>query len=184
MTTDEKVELVAAVWETHGLAPALAAVELLKSTWYYHRRHKVSYEEKYAHVRPLLEKIACEHPAYGIPRITAELPDTYDQVINHKVVQRPLPSWDLALLRSVRVRLSYALNGAKDNPEMESFIGRFKTEGHSLFLDAHDIAELRTVVAERMRYYNAERRHSSIGYLPPLAYIERVLSGFAERALA
>ena len=62
MTTEEKVGLVASVWETRGLAPALAAVELPKSTWYYHRRHKVSYEEKYAHVRPLLEKIACEHP--------------------------------------------------------------------------------------------------------------------------
>lgn len=62
------------------------------------------------------------------------------------------------------MRLSYALNGAKDNPEMESFNGRFKPEGHSLFLDAHDIAELRTVVAERMQYYNSERRHSSIGY--------------------
>lgn len=301
MTTEERVELVASVWETHGLAPALAAVELPKSTWYYHRRHKVSYEEKHAHVRPLLEKIACEHPAYGIPRITAELQDTYDLAINHKVVQRLLQSWELALLRSTRapkpsrvrqvivisgeranlvaqmeqiglfevaytdftelvyadgtrkaylmpiighvckmaygwavgqqdntalaleaweaaratfqelaipyagmvvhhdqdsvytsydwtgqlllqdrVRLSYALNGAKDNPEMESFIGRFKTEGHSVFLEAHNVAELRTVVAERMHYYNAKRRHSSIGYLPPLTYIERVRSGFAK----
>ena len=301
MTTEAKVELVASAWEMHGLAPALAAVELPKSTWYYHHRHKVSYEEKYARMRPLLEKIACEHPAYGIPRITVELRDTYDLVINHKVVQRLLQSWDLALLRSVRVpkpsrvrqvivtsgkranlvaqmeqiglfevaytdftelvyadgtrkaylmpiighvckmaygwavgqqdntalaleaweaakatfqelaipyagmvvhhdqdsvytsydwigqllrqdrvRLSYALNGAKDNPEMESFNGRFKTEGHSLFLEARDIVELRTVVAEHMRYYNTERRHSSIGYLPPLTYIERVRSGFIE----
>ena len=301
MTTEEKVELVASVLETHGLEPALAAVELSKSTWYYHRRHKVSYEEKYAHLRPLLEEIARQHPAYGIPRVTAELRDTYGQVINHKVVQRLLQLWDLALLRSVRVpkpsrvrrvivtageranlvaqmeqirlfevaytdftelvyadgtrkaylmpiighvckmaygwavgqrantalaleawdaakatfqelaipyagmivhhdqdsvytsydwtgqlllqdrgRLSYALNGAKDNPEMESFNGRFKTEGHSLFLEAHNIAELHTVVAERMHYYNTKRRHSSIGYLPPLTYIERVRSGFAE----
>jgi len=103
MTTEEKVGLMASVWETHGLAPALAAVELPKSTWYYHRRHKVSYEEKYAHMRPLLEKIACEHPAYGIPRITAELRDTYDLVINHEVVQRLLQSWEMALLRSVWV---------------------------------------------------------------------------------
>ena len=295
------MELVASVWETHGLEPALAAVELSKSTWYYHRRHKVSYEEKYAHLRPLLEEIACQHPAYGIPRVTVELRDTYGQVINHKVVQRLLQLWDLALLRSVRVpkpsrvrrvivtageranlvaqmeqirlfemaytdftelvyadgtrkaylmpiighvckmaygwavgqrantalaleaweaakatfqelaipyagmivhhdqdsvytsydwtgqlllqdrvRLSYALNGAKDNPEMESFNGRFKTEGHSLFLEAHNIAELHTVVAERMCYYNTKRRHSSIGYLPPLTYIKRVRSGFAE----
>jgi hypothetical protein len=26
--------------------------------------------------------------------------------------------------------------GAKDNPEMEPLYGRFKTEGHSLFLEA------------------------------------------------
>lgn len=301
MTTEEKVELVASVWETDGLAPALAAVGLPKSSWYYHRRHKVSYAEKYAHVRPLLEKIARQHPAYGIPRITAELQDTYEQVINHKVVQRLLQLWDLALLRSVRapkpsrvrrvivaageranlvaqmeqiglfevaytdftellyadgtrkahlmpiighvgkmaygwavsqranadlalgaweaakatfqqlaipcagmivhhdqdsvytgyrwtgqlllvdqVRLSYALNGAKDNPEMESFNGRFKTEGRSLFLDAQTLSQLRAVVGEQMRYYNVERRHSSIGYLPPLTYIERARSDFAE----
>jgi len=296
MTTEEKVELVASVWETHGLAPALAAVELSRSTWYYHRRHKVSYEEKYARVRPLLEKIARQHPAYGIPRVTAELHDTYGQAINHKVVQQLLKLWDLTLLRSARapkpsrvrqvivavgeranlvaqmeqiglfevsytdftellyadgtrkaylmpiighackmaygwavskrantelaleaweaakatfqqlvipyagmimhhdqdsvytshrwtgqllledrVRLSYALNGAKDNPEMESFNGRFKTEGRSLFLDAETIGELRVVVGKQMRYYNTERRHSSTGYLPPLTYIERAL---------
>ena len=298
MTTKEKVELVASVWETHGLAPALAAVELPKSTWYYHRRHGVSYAERYAHVRPLLETIAREHPAYGILRITVELRERYDQVINHKVVQRLLQTWDLALLRSARapkpsrvrqvivaagqranlvaqmtriglfqvaytdftelrfadgrrkaylmpiighickmaygwavgeqanttlaleawemakatfhkhdivhegmvvhhdqdpvytgyrwtgqllledkVLLSYTLNGAKDNPEMESFNGRFKVEGHSLFLDARNVAELRAVVAERMHYYNTRRRHSSIGYRPPLTYIERVRSG-------
>lgn len=301
MTTEEKVELVASVWETHGLAPALAVVELPKSTWYYHRRQKVSYAEKYAHVRPLLETIAREHPAYGILRTTVELRERYDQVVNHKVVQRLLQLWDLALLRSARapkpsrvrqvimvagqranlvaqmtqvglfqvaysdftalrfadgrrkvylmpiightckmaygwavgeqantalaleawemakatfhkhdivyegmvvhhdqdpvytgyrwtgqllledkVLLSYTLNGAQDNPEMESFNGRFKVEGHSLFLDARNVAELRAVVAERMHYYNSERRHSSIGYLSPLTYIERVRSGFVE----
>ena len=303
MTAEEKVELVASVWETHGLAPALAAVELPKSTWYYHRRHKVSYAEKYAHVRPLLEIIAREHPAYGILRTTVELREMYGQVINHKVVQRLLQLWDLALLRSVRApkpsrvrqvivaagkrvnlvaqmtrvglfevaytdftelrladgrrkaylmpiightckmaygwavgeqantalaleawkmakttfhkhdiayegmvvhhdqdpvytgyrwtgqlllqdraHLSYALNGAKDNPEMESFNGRFKTEGRSLFLDAQTLSELRAVVGEQMRYYNTERRHSSLGYLPPLTYIERARSASAGQA--
>jgi len=102
MTTEEKVALVASVWETHGLAPALAAVELPKSTWYYHRRHNVSYADKYAHVRLLLETIAREHPAYGILRTTVELRETYDLVINQKVVQRPLQLWDLALLRSAQ----------------------------------------------------------------------------------
>jgi putative transposase len=298
MTTTEKVARVAEVWETHGLAPALAAVELPKSTWYYHQQQKVPYTEKYAHVRPLLEEIAREHPAYGLPRIMVELRDTYGLEINHKVVQRLLQLWDLSLLRSIRppqpggirqaietagqyanlvaqqsqiglfevaytdfteltyadgarkaylmpiighvcklaygwavgpradttlalaawemakstfqelaipytglimhhdqdpvytgygwarqlvlkdqVRLSYTLDGAKDNPAMESFNGRFKTENHSLFLDAPDMSALRAVVAERMHYYNTVRRHSSLGYVAPCTFIEQVHAG-------
>lgn len=34
------------------------------------------------------------------------------------------------------VRLSYALGGPKDNPEMESFFGRFKVENRSFLLGA------------------------------------------------
>lgn len=297
MSTAEKVELVAAVWETYGLASALAAVALPKSSWYYHRGHKVVYEEKYAHLRPILGEIARKHPSYGIPRIVVELREIYAQVINHKVVQRLLPLWDLSLLRNVRrpkpssiqkairvagkranlvaqpdqiglfmviytdftelvyadgarkaylmpiishackmafgwavgrnanttlalkawheakvtfrrlsisfegmivhhdqdsvytgygwnsqllledkARLSYALNGAKDNPEMESFNGRFKTENRSLFLDAQSVDELRNIVAQRMDYYNTERRHSSLDYVAPLLYIQQMRS--------
>jgi transposase InsO family protein len=44
----------------------------------------------------------------------------------------------------------------------------------SLFLEAQSVAELITVVDERMRYYNTRRRHSSIGYVPPLTYIKRM----------
>ncbi len=84
--------------------------------------------------------------------------------------------WTSQLLLKDRSRLSYALGGAKDNPEMESFNGRFKGEGHSLFLEAQNLGELVTVVDERMRYYNTERRHSSIGCVPPSTYIERARS--------
>lgn len=61
-------------------------------------------------------------------------------------------------------------------PEKESFIGRFKTEGHSLFLEARSLDELIAIVDDRMHYYNTERRHSSVGYVPPLTYIERARS--------
>ncbi|MBU2447578.1 MAG: integrase core domain-containing protein [Bacteroidetes bacterium] len=297
MSTAEKVELVASVWETYGLAPAIAAVELPKSSWYYHRGPKVVYEEKYIHLRPTLEEIARKHPSYGIPRVTIELRENYDQKVNHKIVQRLLKLWDLSLLRSARrpkpspiqrvirtvgeranlvtkmaeiglfqvaytdftelvyadgarkaclmpiighvckmaygwavgerndtylalqawqmakdtfqqlaipydgmivhhdqdsiytgyrwtaqlliedhARLSYALNGAKDNTEMESFNGHFKTENRSLFLDAQSLAELCNIVTARMHYYNAERRHSSLDYVSPLAYIQRMRS--------
>jgi len=82
--------------------------------------------------------------------------------------------WTSQLLLKDGLRVSYALRGAKDNPEMESFHGRFKTEGHSLFLEAQTIGELISVVDGRMCYYNTERRHSSLGYVPPLTYIEQV----------
>jgi len=64
---------------------------------------------------------------------------------------------------------------------MESFNGRFKTEGHSLFLEAQSSDDLVAVVDDRMCYYNTERRHSSIGYVPPLTYIERMRSDLNTR---
>jgi putative transposase len=294
MTTKQRVDLVEEVQEEYGLAPALKAVELPKSTWYYHQKEKVSYEAKYAHLRSLLEKIARQHPEYGYRRTTKELRNTYHKIINHKVVQRLHRLWELALLRTTRVprpsairqiiqkangranlitdldliepfqvaytdftelryadggekaylmpildhtsklvygwvvgesantklaltawkkakqtfidlqipyqgliihhdqdsvytsydwtgqlllkdnvRLSYALGGAKDNPEMESFISRFKSEGHSLFLDAQSLPELAEVVNQRMHYHNVERLHSSIGYRSPLDFIQQ-----------
>jgi len=299
MRPEQKVSLVKAVKDTYGLNCALTAVDLPKSTWYYHQDDKVDYEEKYAHLRPILEAIARKYPEYGLPRIMVELRDVHHCHVNHKVVERLLGLWDLSILRGTRrrkpsgvqraileaggkanlvaqmekiglfeviytdftellyadghrkailmpiighaskmafgwavgesddtplalrawkraketfqglsisfagmvmhhdrdpvytgygwtsqlllkdeLRLSYALRGAKDNPEMESFNGRFKTEGHSLFLEAQSLDELVAIVDDRMCYYNTERRHSSIGYVPPLTYIERTRSDF------
>ena len=81
--------------------------------------------------------------------------------------------WTSQLLVKDGLRLSYALGGAKDNPEMESFNGRFKTEGESLFSEAQTLEELKTIVAERIQYYNAERRHSSLNDVSPLTFIAR-----------
>jgi len=81
--------------------------------------------------------------------------------------------WSSQVLVKDKARLSYALNGAKDNPEMESFNGRFKTENRSLFLDAQNVSELRKIVTQRMHYYNTHRRHSSLDYISPQAYIQR-----------
>jgi transposase InsO family protein len=297
MTSEQKVTLVETAKDTYGLNLALATIDLPKSTWYYHQKHKVAYEEKYADLFSILEEIARAHPEYGVPRIMPELRDEHHIDVNHKVVERLLGIWDLSILRSTlrprpssvqkviteagelanlvvqmdeiglfqvlytdfteilyadgdrkailmpiighvskmafgwaigqsrgtalalqawehakgtfqqmgisyvrmimhhdrdsvytgyewtsqlllkdKSRLSYALRGAKDNPEMESFNGRFKGEGHSLFLEAQSLGELTTVVDERMWYYNTERRHSSIGYVPPLMYIKRARS--------
>ncbi len=80
-------------------------------------------------------------------------------------------AWTAQLLLDDDVRISYALRGARDNPEIESFHGRFKEENRSLFLDAEDLSELQAVVARRIRYYNRERRHSSLGNRSPMAFL-------------
>jgi putative transposase len=80
--------------------------------------------------------------------------------------------WTSRLLLKDRVQLSYALNGAGDNPEIEGFNSRFKTENQSLFNEARTFEELVGILAERFQYYNRERRHSAIGYLAPLSYVK------------
>jgi putative transposase len=293
MSTEQKVALASETYEDFSLATVLAALQLPRSTWYYHKSNGMSYTEKYHHLREPLEMIARQHPGYGYRRTTPELWEIYGYHVNHKVVQRLHQAWDLPLIRGTKqpkpsgirqvitaagdrvnliagkeaiepfrvaytdfteliyadgrkkaylipildhasklvlgwavgeravtalalqaweqatqtlgkrgvclkgmiihhdqdpvftsyawtsqllledhVRVSYALNGARDNPEMESFFSRFKTENRSLLLDAQTLDELIALVAERMGYYNSERRHSTIGYRAPLAYIE------------
>ncbi|MGH2536184.1 MAG: transposase [Candidatus Promineifilaceae bacterium] len=81
--------------------------------------------------------------------------------------------WTGQLLLRDRLHLSYTLDGARDNPEVEAFFSRFKNENRSLLLDAATIEALVQVVTERMSYYNKVRRHSKLGYLPPWTYLER-----------
>jgi transposase InsO family protein len=81
--------------------------------------------------------------------------------------------WAAQLLLDDRLRLSYALRGAKDNPLMESFNSRFKEEGRSLFLEAQNLGELTQVVDQRMDYHNTDRRHSTLGYVAPLIFIHQ-----------
>ena len=47
--------------------------------------------------------------------------------------------WTGQLLFEDHLRVSYALNRGRDNPEMESFISRFKAENRSLLLDAQTL---------------------------------------------
>ncbi len=79
--------------------------------------------------------------------------------------------WTGQLLVRDHVRLSYALHGCRDNPEMESFHGRFKSENRSLFLDAPTLTDLRRLVAQRITYDTGRRRHSSLGNQAPLGYL-------------
>ena len=79
--------------------------------------------------------------------------------------------WTSQLLIDDGVRISYALRGARDNTEMESFFGRFKVENRSLFLDARSLDELRVVVADRIHYHNHQRRHSTLDNRSPVAFL-------------
>lgn len=41
MSTEKKVELVSSVKDEYGITPALRALELPRSTWYYHQNQKI-----------------------------------------------------------------------------------------------------------------------------------------------
>jgi len=80
------------------------------------------------------------------------------------------------------VVVSYCERGTKDNPWMESFWAHFKGENVSLFLDAVTFEELERVIGTQIWCYNHERRHSRLGYRPPLEYL--VTEGFIPETLA
>jgi transposase InsO family protein len=86
-------------------------------------------------------------------------------------------AWLRALLLDAGTRVSYSENGAKGNPWIGSFWARFKHENQSLLRDARSLDELQAVVKQQMRYYSRERRHSGLGYQPPLVYLHT--EGFA-----
>lgn len=77
-------------------------------------------------------------------------------------------AWLRALLLEDGLLVSYSERGAKDNPWIESLWGRMKTEIGSRIDQAQSFPELESVIDERFRYYNRERRHTQIGYVPPL----------------
>jgi putative transposase len=102
MSTEEKVSLIRQVQNEHGLSSALAALQLPRSIWYYHRNQRVPYTEKYAYLRKPLESFARNHHEYGYRRTTPELREAYGYIVNHKVVQRLHQAWDLPLIRGTR----------------------------------------------------------------------------------
>lgn len=80
--------------------------------------------------------------------------------------------WTGQLLLRDHARLSFALRGAKDNPEMESFNSRFKNENRSLFESAQTFDELKHLVRKRIAYYTRERRHSALGNQAPMVALK------------
>ena len=86
-------------------------------------------------------------------------------------------AWLRRVLLQENGRLSYAEHGAKDNPWIESFWGRFKTENADLLLTCDTLSEVETVVEDRLVYYNEARRHSSLDYKRPMEVLLSTLKG-------
>jgi putative transposase len=102
LSTEDKVKIVSEVKQEYGLNMALRVIGLPKSTWYYQRKNKQCYKEKYSHLKPTIEKIIEEYPEYGYPRIKVELKEEYGKVVNHKVLLKLLDIWDLKIIRKIR----------------------------------------------------------------------------------
>jgi putative transposase len=85
--------------------------------------------------------------------------------------------WLHRLLLEERARLSYAERGAKDNPWIESFWGRFETENAESILEAETMVEVKEIVARQLDYYNRRRRHSALDYRVPYEVVSETMAG-------
>lgn len=104
--------------------------------------------------------------------------DLEDVIIHHdKDSVYTSHDWLRQVLLKDRGRLSYAEHGAKDNPWIESFWGRMKTEIGSLLWEAQTLDEVRGIVDRRMNYYNRRRRHSALDYRPPEVFLRLTVNG-------
>jgi len=75
--------------------------------------------------------------------------------------------WLEKLLLEEKMRVSYAQRGARDNPWIESFWGRFSVENSELILEAETLEEVKGIVVKQLGYYNRKRRHSALAYRRP-----------------
>jgi transposase InsO family protein len=78
----------------------LKALGLSKKTWYYAQK-RISYEEKYYHLREPLLEIAKDHPEYGYRRTAEELLEM-GYPIDRKVVAKLHNYWGLSLIRTAK----------------------------------------------------------------------------------
>ena len=104
-----------------------------------------------------------------------------DKRLSHTLIHHDRDSvytsydWLHRVLIKERAGISFAMNGAKDNPWIESFWRRFKTENKTLIMHADSLAELICVTEQQMTYYNHDRRHSALSYRTPQQVVQAIL---------
>jgi putative transposase len=67
------------------------------------------------------------------------------------------------------------------NPGQESFFGRFKDEWKTQIAEIETFEELEKFVASKIKYYNEERRHTSIGLVSPCKFTKLFLKNKKNR---
>ncbi len=67
--------------------------------------------------------------------------------------------------------LSYSTPGTPtENPGQESFFGRLKDECRDEFMEMETFEDIKKLISKKIRYYNNERLHTSIGLKSPRKY--------------
>lgn len=75
-----------------------------------------------------------------------------------------------------KMTLSYSAPGTPtDNPGQESFFGRFKAEWADEIKELETFEEVEKFIAEKVKYYNTRRIHTSIGYTAPKKFTKKFL---------
>ena len=78
--------------------------------------------------------------------------------------------------------LSYSSPGTPtDNPGQESFFGRFKEEWKDEIADLKNYKEVERFIKTKIKYYNHQRLHTSIGYRTPIAFTKTFLTNWGKR---
>lgn len=73
--------------------------------------------------------------------------------------------------------LSYSTPGTPtENPGQESFFGRFKQEWADEIRELETFEQVKKFVAKKMKYYNCQRLHTSIGLMSPVKFTKLSLS--------
>jgi len=76
--------------------------------------------------------------------------------------------------------LSYSTPGTPtDNPGQESFFGRLKDECQDEIDEITSFSELNRFMAQRMKYYNSRRTHTSISYQAPEKFTKHFIRKFS-----